>query len=48
MLKVRKAWSLTLTEQRRLKVFEKDPEVNIWIQEGREWDLGKALQRGTS
>jgi len=29
------AWSLTLSEECRLQVFEKkDPEVSIWAQEG--------------
>ena len=32
------AWSLTLREERRLRVFEnKMLEVNIWTQEGCEW-----------
>jgi hypothetical protein len=29
-------WSLTLREERRLRVFEQDLEASIWTQEGRE------------
>ena len=35
-------WSLTLREECRIKVFDKkNPEANIWVQEGCEWGVEK-------
>ena len=40
------AWSLSLREECRLRVFiwKQDPEANIWAQEGWEWGVEKAPQ----
>ena len=35
-------------EMQAKSIWEQDPQVNIWAQEGWEWGVEKAPQRGTS
>ena len=39
------AWSLTLSEKRRLRLIKKqDPEAKIWAQKRSKWEVEKATQ----